>query len=96
MEPIRTTNGSLGRSSLEILRGVEELSRAARAEQDEEDRPRKRLKVEDQSGSSGSGSSLERSLAEFMEYTKRRDEENRSILLRMLAAVEDIRKAIQG
>ena len=37
---------------------------------------------------------LERRMAEFLEYTKKRDEENRSILLRMLEAIEDIRRAV--
>ncbi|KAJ8680111.1 hypothetical protein QAD02_015898 [Eretmocerus hayati] len=41
------------------------------------------------------GSSLERKFDEFMEYSKRRDEENRSILLRMLKAMEDIRDSVR-
>lgn len=94
LEPLRSNgSSSLGKSSLEILRGVEELSR--RAEEDE-GRSRKRLRMEEEEEEQQPSASFERSFVEFMEYTKRRDEENRAILLRMLNAVEDIKKALQG
>ncbi|XP_003427160.1 uncharacterized protein LOC100679386 [Nasonia vitripennis] len=59
-------------------------------------RKRARTALDDQRDDEGSRESkLERKIGEFLEYAKKRDEENRNILLRMLEAVEDIRKAVR-
>ncbi|XP_023247458.1 uncharacterized protein LOC106644539 isoform X2 [Copidosoma floridanum] len=63
----------------------------------------KRKKREEESSgqpgrSSGTGeqrSGLERRVDEFLEYARRRDEENRAILVKMLEAIEDIRDAVR-
>lgn len=41
------------------------------------------------------GAGFERRLDEFFEYTKRRDEENRNVMLRILQAVEKIADKLQ-
>lgn len=58
-------------------------------------RKRGRTAVDERDEEASRESKLERKIGEFLEYTKKRDEENRNILLRMLEVVEDIRNSVR-
>ncbi|XP_011506000.1 PREDICTED: uncharacterized protein LOC105368637 [Ceratosolen solmsi marchali] len=81
------------------LPALEPISTATNGSPDSEEcpgdgnRPRKRGRDTEEPGQE-SETRLERRIAEFFEYIKRRDEENRSILMRMLVAIEDIRNVV--
>lgn len=89
----------LSNGDIEILQHArkikkEEEEAAAAAAADAAARPRKRARSDEEEAAAGGGGGLERRLAEFIDYQKTRDEENRGILLRMLEIMEDIRSAL--
>lgn len=56
---------------------------------------RKKRKISVKEQETVEESKLERKFVEFMEYTKKRDEEHRNILLKMLETIEDIKNSFR-